>query len=324
MVRVAYGAPEILQPPVAEGDRIVLSGRNFAPDTTVVIPGVTVEDVRVEDTSTLSFSLAPSNRIEDSLLTVLNRAGVRQRPVRVFPDRSIGNPVSGVASFFPSGLDLDFSGDILAATGGDVSAVFRVRAATGTASRVAGGPPGGGGNGGPAKQAGLNGPAALAADRLGGFFIADANNHRVRRVDTSVIRTVAGDGSRGFSEDAGPAAQAQMNRPQGVAVDSAGNLFIADTGNHRIRRVDATSGIITTVAGDGADRFSGDGGAGRRRLFVGTAGAGPGRVRQPLRRGSGEQPDSTVGGRHRNHLHGCRQRPVRLLRRRPTRDRRHC
>jgi len=118
------------------------------------------------------------------------------------------------------------------------------------------------GDGGPAFAARLNWPYAVAADNTGSLFIADTYNHCIRKVDAAgVIQTVAGDcrgyysgvtyGRRGgFSGDGGPASQAQLKYPSGIAVDAAGNLYIADTGNHRVRKVDAT-GIITTVAGNG-------------------------------------------------------------------------
>jgi streptogramin lyase len=77
---------------------------------------------------------------------------------------------------------------------------------------------------------------------------------------TGIITTVAGNGVQGFSGDGGPATSASLRSPEGVAVDGSGNVFIADTGNQRIRRVDAATGIITTVAGNGVQGFSGDGG----------------------------------------------------------------
>ena len=113
------------------------------------------------------------------------------------------------------------------------------------------------GDGGPATSAILNGPIGVALDGSGNLFIADRVNQRIRRVDaaTGIITTVAGNGSFGFSGDGGPATSASLANPMGVALDGAGNLFIADLLNNRIRKVD-TSGIITTVAGNG----SGDGG----------------------------------------------------------------
>ena len=116
------------------------------------------------------------------------------------------------------------------------------------------------GDNGPAVQAQLAYPTGVAVDRVGNVYIADSFNHRIRRVDASgTVSTFAGTGERGYSGDGGPAVQAQLAYPSGVAVDGAGNLYIADTSNNRIRRVDAR-GIITTAAGTGMSGYSGDGG----------------------------------------------------------------
>src|SRR5262249_1072779 len=105
------------------------------------------------------------------------------------------------------------------------------------------------GDGGVATQATINGAPYVATDSFGNLFIADQNNNRVRRVDSNgIITTVAGNGAQGFSGDGGPAAQAALNYPAGVCTDAAGNLFINDVGNYRVRKVDL-SGNITTVAG---------------------------------------------------------------------------
>lgn len=97
-------------------------------------------------------------------------------------------------------------------------------------------------------------------DDVGNMYIADIFNDRVRKVDTNgIITTVAGNGTNGFSGDGGPAIRAQLADPASVALDAAGNLFIADLFNDRIRKMD-TNGIITTVAGGGT-QYPGDGGA---------------------------------------------------------------
>ncbi len=105
------------------------------------------------------------------------------------------------------------------------------------------------GDGGPATSAQLFNPTGVAVDAAGNLFIADFNNNRIRKVTPAgVISTVAGNGSQGFSGDGGPATSAQLSGPESVAVDAAGNLFIADRYNDRIRKV-TPDGIISTVAG---------------------------------------------------------------------------
>ena len=116
---------------------------------------------------------------------------------------------------------------------------------------------------------GLSSPQGLAIDPtdLIAFFIApyalyiaDTGNARILKFHADSTSTVAGNGIGGFSGDGGPATQASLSSPSGVASDTLGNLFIADTFNHRIRRVDSVTKIITTVAGNGTEGFSGDGG----------------------------------------------------------------
>src|SRR6185295_4686336 len=103
-------------------------------------------------------------------------------------------------------------------------------------------------------------PEQTTFDTAGNIYITDTSNHRIRKVDhaTGVITTVAGSGDLGFSGDGGPAIAASFIFPGGIAVDGSGNLFISDTGNSRIRRIDALTGTITTIAGRRAG-YSGDG-----------------------------------------------------------------
>lgn len=115
------------------------------------------------------------------------------------------------------------------------------------------------GDNGPATAARLSNPAAVAYDARGNLFVADEQNHRVRRIaPDGTITTVAGTGLPGFSGDGGPATLARLNGPRGLSVDRAGNLLIADTANHTIRRV-AANGVITTLAGNTFNGFRGDG-----------------------------------------------------------------
>jgi trimeric autotransporter adhesin len=116
------------------------------------------------------------------------------------------------------------------------------------------------GDGGSATLAELSSPAGIAIDALGNIYIADANNHRIRKVNTSgIITTIVGTGVAGYGGDGGQAGLAKLNLPFEIAFDTKGNLYIADQQNFRVRKVN-TSGIITTVAGTGIFGFSGDNG----------------------------------------------------------------
>jgi sugar lactone lactonase YvrE len=119
------------------------------------------------------------------------------------------------------------------------------------------------GDGGPATVAQLQVPTSVFGDSAGNLFVADWDNHRIRKIEaiTGTISTVAGTGTAGYSGDGGAATAAMLHRPTGVCVDSAGNLFIADQDNHRVRKVTAATGTIATVAGTGVAGYSGDGGA---------------------------------------------------------------
>jgi uncharacterized protein (TIGR03437 family) len=155
----------------------------------------------------------------------------------------------------PQGVTVDTTGNLYIADD------LRIRKVSGgVITTVAGnGTRGFSGDNGPATSAQLGGPAGVAVDTAGNLYIADYGNHDIRRVSNGVITTVAGNVGRGFSGDNGPATSAQLSFPSSVAVDSDGNLFIADSGNNRIRKV--SGGVITTVAGNGAYYgFSGDNG----------------------------------------------------------------
>ena len=159
----------------------------------------------------------------------------------------------------PAGLTFDSKGNLYIADREN----HRVRKvdSRGVISTFAGtGKAGFSGDGGSAISADLNLPSGLAADEKGNLYISDRSNDRIRVVDKrGIIRTYAGSGIAGFLGDAGPALEAQLDKPFGIALDKKGNLFIADRNNNRVRKV-STEGIITTVAGDGGFFFMGDNG----------------------------------------------------------------
>ena len=140
--------------------------------------------------------------------------------------------------------------------------LFAVIAAGQTITNFAGtGNAGFSGDNGPAIQAQVNAVVGLAADPSGNIYLADQNNNRVRKVDThGVITTIAGSGGSGFTGDGGPATAAQLAGPTGVCVAPSGDIYINDLTNHRVRKISAATGIITTVAGSGSSSSGGDGG----------------------------------------------------------------
>jgi len=170
-----------------------------------------------------------------------------------------GSPAAQTALRGPRAVCLDRAGVLYIA---DTANHRVLRAPTGDAVTTAAGngSPGDAGDGGPARLAQLNQPSACALDSHGNLFIADTFSHRVRKVTpTGIMGTVAGTGDPGFGGDEGAATAALLSAPRGVAADDNGDLFIADTGNHRIRQV-TPDGVIHTIAGQNDAGFAGDGG----------------------------------------------------------------
>ena len=163
--------------------------------------------------------------------------------------------------YLPTDVKMDRGGNLYFC---DWSArIFRLDAWTGVVTVVAGtGTAGDSGDGGPAVDATLGGPGALALDAAGNIYFSDPNNHRVRKITkaTGIIDTVAGNGTVFDGGDGGPAVEAGIPDPSGIAVDRHGNLYIAD-GGARVRLVTASTGIITTYAGTWNSGHAGDGGA---------------------------------------------------------------
>jgi sugar lactone lactonase YvrE len=171
-----------------------------------------------------------------------------------------GGPATSARIPHPAGIAVDTSGNLYIAD--ESNNRIRMVTPAGMISTVAGN--GGyeyfGGDGGPATSAQLYHPRGVAVDPEGNLFISDSGNSRIRKVTPAgVISTVAGNGIEGYSGDGGPATAAQLKWPNGITVDTAGNLFIADTRDHRIRKV-TPAGVISTIAGNGMAAYEGDGG----------------------------------------------------------------
>jgi sugar lactone lactonase YvrE len=304
-VEIVYGEPRItvITPDrVASraGTTITIHGKNFAPDSVVIVAGAVIESKDVRDSETISFTapVFPSGR---STVTVLTRGGLAQSSLRVDPIALDGLPAGSIttiaggttfagdgaaaASSFlalPWDAAFDSDGNILIADQGQ-SRIRRIDARTGIITTVAGRGHGGIlGDGDLALTAGLAAPHGLTVDPVrGDIYIADTFADRVRKVaaDTGIITTVAGDGRHQTAGDGGPATAASVKLPRSVAVDALGNLYIAQADNNLIRRVDAVTGIIRTIAGRFEPGYGGDGGPAAdalldRPIYVSVDGAG--------------------------------------------------
>ena len=178
-----------------------------------------------------------------------------------------GSLATSAQLFIPEGIVTDTSGNIYITDAGN-NRIRKISVLTGLISTVAGSGPTGiltgnaSGDGGMATEAQLNNPSGLCVDNSGNIFIADYENQKIRKVTraTGIITTIAGTGVTGYSGDNIPATNASLNDPIQVFVDADENVFICDQSNNRIRRVDAMTGIITTVAGNGVVGYSGDNG----------------------------------------------------------------
>ncbi len=223
---VTVGSPQIMSLSrnldfLAGGSEVVITGKNFAPES-VVILGDKIVNAIVESATRIRLLQVPSQKAPGKrTLSVLTRGGVAQSEFKVL------SPAFSLLS-------------------------------TGQITTIAGGIPFLG-DGGLATNAIFSTPQGMAMDGAGNLYIADAANNRIRRIDSSgVVVTIAGNGAASFSGDGGMAISASLNLPRNIAFDGAGNLYIVDSGNNRVRRVD-TNGIITTVAGTGNSDYNGDG-----------------------------------------------------------------
>jgi trimeric autotransporter adhesin len=205
------------------GAEVLIRGSNFSHDSIVVFGDTIIKNAEIVSRAEIRFRVPPQKLPGAGTVSVHTAAGMAQRELIILP-KSLSELRTGEIATIAGGMP--FLGD-----------------------------------GQKAIRAALLRPEAIAIDAIGNLFVADSENNRVRRIEarTGFINTVAGNGRRRFDGDNGPAITASLN-PEGVAVDKEGNLFIADFANSRVRRVDAITGIITTVAGNGDSKFSGDGG----------------------------------------------------------------
>lgn len=196
------------------------------------------------------------------------------RARKIAPDGTISTVAGNNAGDLmqPAGVAVDASANLYIA---DAQAnVIRKVAADGTLSTIAGkaGTGGYGGDGGPASNALLYSPYGLAVDSAGNLFVSDYTNSRIRRIGLDgSITVVAGSGIQSFFGDGGPALKAAFDGPEGLTVDAAGNIYVADTGNNVVREI-TTDGNINTIAGTGVPGHDGDGGPANQALLAAPTG----------------------------------------------------
>jgi trimeric autotransporter adhesin len=172
-----------------------------------------------------------------------------------------GAAATSAQLYYPYGIAVDGSGNIYIADQGN-NRIRKVTASTGIITTIAGtGTAGFSGDGAAATSAKLNNPAAIAVDGSGNVFISDQYNQRIRKItaSTGYISTIAGTGTYGYSGDGSAATSATFQNPTGIELDASGNIYIADLFNHVIRKITASTGVISTIAGSGSAGFSGDG-----------------------------------------------------------------
>ncbi|MBI4851013.1 MAG: SMP-30/gluconolactonase/LRE family protein [Acidobacteria bacterium] len=268
---------------VEGGQEIIVTGQNFSADTQVILADRIIKDFRLESSTQIVFKVPSGIITGGRTLSILNKDGLSQVQFNIIPKplselkegeiTSIIGGLSYIGDGFnalservllePLDVAVDANGNLFVADLRN-QRIRKVDAQTGIITTIAGnGEFAFFGDGENAIAASLANPVAVALDSKGNLFIADANNNSIRKVDvqTGVITTVAGIGEIGVGADGVLATSCSLNSPRGIILDNNGNLFIADSQNNRVRKVDAQTGIITTIAGTGRFGFSGDGGA---------------------------------------------------------------
>lgn len=267
---LADGAANVIRK-ISDGKITTVAGKfrgfnqpfvNPAPDGTNALEAVLDATFEIDVSSsgdiffseTSRFILRQVTKSSGQLYTLAGKTGITTYP-------GDGQLATDVGIYGPQGIVVDdATGDIYYSDTQN-NAVRKI--SNGRVTTVAGlGPdhPGYTGDDGPALDAKLNTPKGLAMDAEGNLYISDAGNHVIRKVTDGTITTIAGTGQPGYSGDGGPATAATFHGAHGIAVDKEGNLYIADGSFSVIRKVDASTGIITTLAGTGAAGYGGDNG----------------------------------------------------------------
>jgi len=213
------------------------------------------EDVAIDTAGNLYIAATPDHRILKVTTTGIISTYAGTGAAGFSGDNG---PATAATMWNPSGVTTDADGNLYIAD----SSNRRIRkvSPTGVMTTIAGnGALSSSGDGGPPLSAAIGFPRGVALDTAGNLYIADANNALIRKVSVSgLISTAAGNGQQAFSGDGGPAKGAQLNLPFGLVRDAAGNFYVADSANNRVRKI-SPAGVITTVAGDGRDAFGLDG-----------------------------------------------------------------
>ena len=225
--------------------------------------GSPATSAQLSDPQAAAVDAAGTLYIADSGNNRLRRVGTNNIITNLAGTDSYGSfyddgPATRAPLAFPFGVTVDTAGNLYIAEGSRIRKISTngIIITTVAGVNVAGYS----GDGGPATNAQLSWSRGIAVDASGNVYFSDTNNHRIRKVSTNgIITTFAGNGSAGYSGDGGLATSAQIDYPTAVALDGLGNLYLADTANHRIRKI-ARNGTITTVAGDGFQGYFGDGG----------------------------------------------------------------
>lgn len=217
---VSIGAPVISSmsknnDDLVGGSEVILKGENFGPESRVFIGDNEATDLDIVDANTIRLTVPKQKTPGKRTLTVQTRGGSDQALFTI-TSKPLTQLIAGEITTIAGGIPFIGDGD-------------------------------------PAKNSTLFSPSSVAIDGMGNILIADENNNRIRKINTKsgIITTIAGNGAADFNGDGGPAILASLNKPAGLSIDLEGNVYIADRGNSRVRKIDAITGDINTIIGSG-------------------------------------------------------------------------